>query len=61
MIPAAPKPATALPKISISELCAAQQMVDPPMKMVKRVRNRTFEFKCAYMVPVRGCNVAQTS
>lgn len=54
MRPAPPIPATNRPTISIAEDCAAPQIAEPTLKIVKKLRNSTFELKRAYIFPVRG-------
>jgi hypothetical protein len=54
MSPAPPSPAMNRPAISIADVCAAPQMAEPMLKIVKKPRKSFLELNRAYILPVRG-------
>jgi hypothetical protein len=53
--PEPPRPATALPTINILEETATPQRREPSSKTAKKLRKVTFDLKCVYNLPVKGC------
>ena len=54
MSPAPPSPAMNRPAINMADVCAAPQIADPILKIVKKPRKIFFELNRAYIFPVRG-------
>lgn len=56
--PAPPNPAMNRPRINIADDCAAPQMAEPMLNIVKKAMKILFELNRAYSFPVRGWNDA---
>jgi hypothetical protein len=52
--PETPIPATARPAMKKGDVFARAQINDPISKIMKKIKNVHFMWKCAYILPVRG-------